>query len=233
MKASTSGPNMICGTGQSFPKKKYFFTTFYSSSGSVQFNTRCVFLDKEDSVQRRCTVLRTSIKDSRRQGTLALLQRWASSKSAGRAGDRGNQAYQRSPDHILKTAPSRNQRDKLCERQRRGKVAREETGEQWRSGYNTTAALTAPGGSSKVCWSHGLFLKLIDKNKAQFPHWPFPCCRSCCIFILLLYIYTPLVKPFPLWNCARLPFLIFVDVQLVLFQYGPQLYSGLSTLKCL
>lgn len=135
--------------------------------------------------QRRCLAACSSCSEQ-----------WASSKSAGRAGDRGNPVYQRGPDHVLKKAPSREQRDKLCEQQRRGKETKEETGEQWRSGCDTTAAVADLGGNPKVCWSQGLLSKTHWQKQGPIPTLTFP------MLLLWLYIYTPLVKPFPLWIVA-------------------------------
>lgn len=78
-------------------------------------------------------------------------ERWASSNSGGRAGDRGNPECHCSFRHVLKKALSREQHDKLCKQQSRGKETREETGEQWRSGCDTTAGLIGLGGNPKVC----------------------------------------------------------------------------------
>lgn len=41
--------------------------------------------------------------------------------------------------------------NKLCKQQSRGKETREETGEQWRRGCDTTAGLIGLGGNPKVC----------------------------------------------------------------------------------
>lgn len=78
-------------------------------------------------------------------------EQWASSNSGGRAGDRGNLERHYSSSHVLKKALSREQRDKLCEQQSRGKETREETREQWRRGCDTTAGLVGLGGNPKVC----------------------------------------------------------------------------------
>lgn len=108
-----------------------------------------------------------------------------------------------------------------------GKNLREETGEQWRNGCDTTRSAIGLGGNPKVCCT-GVRAQLSkthwQKHKAQFPQWPFPRCCSYCIFILLLSNCFPS----DLYT-ACLCFLIFVDVlRLLLCWTWSRLYSGFS-----
>lgn len=114
-------------------------------------------------------------------------EQWASSKSAGRAGDRGNPMYQRSPGHVPKESSFQRTTWQTL-RAAKGGVKQPKRKLENNEEVDVTPLplerlrVGAPDPAGiRVC-----SLKLIDKNKAQFPRWPFPCCRSCCIFILLL-----------------------------------------------
>lgn len=124
-------------------------------------------------------------------------ERWASSNAGGRAGDRGNSESHHNSGHVLKKAPSREQRDKLRKHQSRGGARPgEETGEQWGSGCDTAAGLIGLGGNPKVCCTGIRAENSLRKKQGPVPTATFP------MPSLTLCIYTPLVGPFPLLDCT-------------------------------
>lgn len=91
----------------------------------------------------------------------------------------------------------REQRDKLRKhRSQGGERPGEETGEQWGSGCDTAAGLIGLGGNPKVCCTGIRAENSLRKKQGPVPTVTFP------MPSLTLYIYTPLVGPFPLLDCT-------------------------------
>lgn len=160
-------------------------------------------------------------------------ERWASSNCGAVLWRKGRRSWEpgESPQPLprpeRKLRPENNMRN-LCKQPSRGKETREEAGEQWRNGRDTTHPAQVWVGTQKsaVPESEPNFLKLIDKNTRPSSHSDL---SHAAAHIVYLYFSCRNCFPSDLYPVC-LCFLIFVDVPRLLFCWTRSpLFSGLST----
>lgn len=206
IKTWTSGPTIVGGTGQRyspFPQTGIFLPYFMvHHQAGFHLKPDASTCSRKHKIQRRWAELGTSMKDSRKRAGATLPLAWlhllpAVSSEQAPSQQEGQEIV---GTRRISAGPTTSWRKLLPENNVTNSASSEGGGKQpGRKPENNEEVDVTPlplerlwVGAPQPAGVRLCFLKLIDKNKAQFPRWPFPCCPFSCIFILLLWNHFPL-----------------------------------------